>query len=259
MYYGRMGKNSYGSGDWDSGSSWGGKSGKGSSWGGKRGGDDGWTRPKGWGKGDRGDRGVASAVSGLTELMMWKEQKSWDEEEAKKKQEKELEERLRKEKEADDAKKEREQFREDIRKEQERFLKKMEKSTPEPMKGKRVKSDDGSGEEEEEQDWKEKLRKKKKAKKQIVAAPIEVDDWEDWEADASACKAIMKVFPNKTKAAELKGCGILEVAEYLEEAGVGNQEALRKLYKKHVEEEPKARWSKTDLLVGIAASLVSDE
>ena len=60
------------------------------------------------------------------------------------------------------------------------------------------------------------------------------------------------------EAKEMKGLGILKVAEAIEQAGVGIEDA-KKAYRKMSGEEAKRRWAKVDILVGTIASALEEE
>lgn len=106
--------------------------------------------------------------------------------------------------------------------------------------------------------WRDAFAKEKESKKreQRVKAPIEVSEWTDWEAGISDVrKVIKKLGLKKFEMAKLKDSDILEFGSEL--AKSYKIDPLKKLHKKIVGSEPKARWSKDDVMVSIIASIVS--
>ena len=94
---------------------------------------------------------------------------------------------------------------------------------------------------------------------QKVEPPINPKAWVSWKASLADAKVIEGIFKKKGPEAKvLKGLGILQVAEAIEQAGVGMEDA-KKAYRKVSGEEAKRRWAKVDVLVGTVAAALEEE
>ena len=129
-----------------------------------------------------------------------------------------------------------------------------------PAKKRRSSVEEVSEEEpDEDDDYKAALRKK--PRKQIVTSPVKPAEWIAWECTAADAATIKKAFGGSTaKPGQLKGHGLMEVAEVLEgETATGTRAALAKVYEKKTGKSALARWARIDLIIGIIASEVNSE
>lgn len=166
-----------------------------------------------------------------------------------------------------------EQERAELRKERARLEKEKASAITPAKKGGKTKitpqkepQADESDEEEEEEEktadssWKDSFRNSRKSamRKQRVKAPIEMEEWIDWEATTANVKEVCKQLKLKNvKPQELKGNDILELATEL--AKKFSDKPLKAVHKRIVKGEPKARWSKEDTMVSIIAHIVDSE
>ena len=103
------------------------------------------------------------------------------------------------------------------------------------------------------------MLKKGKTKAQKVTPPIDTADWAGWECKAKEAKDIAKAFKNVVPHGDIKGNGILDIAEMLEQKGVRNREKCAAQYKKLTGKEAKKRWATVDCIVGSVAAVVEEE
>jgi len=249
--------------DWSKGSSKG--SWKGSK--GDRSSGDGYSSWRNNGKGGNSG-GSNKTMESLAEVMMWRESNKLEQEYKRDLMEKEKSERETKEMEAEKAKKERDEFRDEMRKQQQDFLSKLGQQTnagssnnnkggntdnsgPSGGGARRRRRDDSDAEDEQQAgDYKQLLRR---AKKQNTTAPVEAEAWSEWTCSDTMAKSLVKRFPGKCASKDFEGCSLLEIAECLENKLTTSKDTLASRYTKDVGKEPRARWSRVDLLVGLVA------
>ena len=157
------------------------------------------------------------------------------------------------------SKKEREQMYDRMKEERRVWEKKIEgkesrktaKTTPRGKK--RCDSDD---DDEDEDDYKAELRKKK-PRVQKARSPIKPGEWKSWERSADEAKTLRARWgPGFPKVADMKGEGILEVAEMIAKASKKpSKEELADGYKKENGSKGPERSSRVDLIVGVMAEI----
>ena len=203
-----------------------------------------------------------------------KEMKEEDERTRKEKLEREEAERRIREQEAESRKKEQELLLTRMKDDHEKLLGRMNSATP-PASGRARKrsvspspSTGGRGSRGRgarspsplgDPNYFDKLRSGKKPKKQVAVSPVDPTKWTTWIAGPGDVTKIRHHVPT-ADSKEILGEGLAEVAEYLDGMPVdqvGTKSVLKRMYKDEIGEDPLARWSRLDIIVGFLGHILS--
>lgn len=198
----------------------------------------------------------------LCKMLEDKEWREWEKEDKERRRREEEDERKVKEAESEQRRKDHEAMMDRMNEKQEAFFRKLTSTTGQsagPARGgKRGRSPSPTGSEDADYDsYKEALReKKKKGTAQTVRAPCNPKDWQGWKCDEADAKRLKTAICGSLKESEIKDMSLIELGEHLAaHNGTQKKEDLRDTFEAASGEEPPARWSKLDLVIGVAAAI----
>jgi len=93
------------------------------------------------------------------------------------------------------------------------------------------------------------------ARRQAVVAPVELKDWDGWVCSRATATDVVDRLNLNTPAAELRGLTFEELAERIAHEENGDQQEWKDWHKDNVGEDPKARWSKTQIIQSVLGDL----
>lgn len=211
------------------------------------------------GSGKGGLKGAVSSLVQLEEARAWREH---DKEVAAAKLAEEEKARVEKEKEVEERKREREALMEEVREQHREQMKALKDarakgSSPSPRGGRNRSRSPKSGSSDYLKDLK---ASRAAARQQRAVAPIDVEDWKEWECSTAEFHKLRHHFPTLVLQ-ECKSEGIAEIGEYingLPAAEVGNKTEVRRMHKDIIGSEAPARWARLDIIVAIIAHVVKN-
>ena len=201
-----------------------------------------------------GDRGMANNMKDMCNMLQDRENREWQKEEDTKKEKKEEEERKARQEEQEERKREREETKEFFRAQQESFLKRIKKGTGSTAPTEEGEDPPGSG--GDPMDYKAALVKGR-GKRQVATAPVDPNDWMDFECSRPQAKKVLAEFKDYVSEGKLMNQGILDCANLLNGSNESETKAeLQGRYTRLTRNDPPARWSKVDLYVGCLAKIL---
>ena len=88
-----------------------------------------------------------------------------------------------------------------------------------------------------------------------MAAPVDLADWDGWMCSRDTAAEVFDKLSLTTPAAELRGLTFEELAERIANDENGDMKEWKEWHKDNVGEEPKARWTKVQVIQSVLNDL----
>ena len=93
------------------------------------------------------------------------------------------------------------------------------------------------------------------ARVQKVMAPVDLTDWDGWMCSRDTAAEVHDKLSLTTPAAELRGRNFEELAERIANDENGDMKEWKEWHKDNVGEDPKARWTKVQVIQSVLNDL----